>query len=154
MFRFARPTAPLLAAVALALAVGPRSVIAQAPGEPRTVPAFVDAFVTAVRAWDADAWAALVTEDVVMMTPGGSVVEGRRAFRDLWTRTFEGRTGANPLHVEVRESVIVGDLAVVRADYGPTGRDPVGQYVWTLVRRPGGPWALDWWIFTREGGGR
>lgn len=79
--------------------------------------------------------------------------EGRDAFRELWSRTFEGRTGVNPLEVEVRGSIVEGDLAVVRADYGPEGRDPVGQYVWTLVRSDDDAWRPRWWIFTREAPG-
>jgi len=140
-------TAALLAAAA-GLAPAPAS--AQAAPDRTTVAGFTDAFLSAVRSWDVDAWAALVTEDVVMMAPNGRIVEGRDAFHDLWSRSFEGQTGVNPLQITVRGVEAGPELAVVRADYGPEGSDPVGQYVWTLVRDdPSGPWSLRWWIFNR-----
>lgn len=139
------------AIVALCLSGATASTAAQAPDE-GTVTGFRDAFVGAVRGWDVNAWAELVTDDVVMMAPDGRVIEGRDAFRELWTRSFEGRSGRNPLHVEIREHEILDAVALVRADYGPEGRDPVGQYVWKLVRTDEGRWRLDWWIFTRRQG--
>jgi len=141
---------PFATLLALALAVTPAA--AQEAAEPETPEAFTEAFVSAVRDWDVERWAGLVTEDVVMMAPNGRVVEGRDAFHELWTRTFEGRTGVNPLQVRVRGSMVEGDLAVVRADYGPEGREPVGQYVWTLVRAHDDGWRLRWWIFNRNSG--
>lgn len=143
-----------LAAVGTALATA-APLVAQEGPPLRTVEAYAEAFVSAVARWDVDAWAQLVTEDVVMMAPSGRTVEGREAFHELWTRTFEGRTGVNPLSVNVLEVRSEGDLAVVRAEYGPQGADPVGQYVWTLERDERGGWILAWWIFnrrTREGG--
>lgn len=151
-FPFSRAFLAALLALVPTPSLGPRSVTAQEAADATTPEAFAEAFVSAVRAWDVERWAGLVTEDVVMMAPSGRVVEGRDAFRELWTRTFEGRTGVNPLKVEVRGSMVEGDLAVVRADYGPEGRDPVGQYVWTLVRSDEGDWRLRWWIFNRKDG--
>lgn len=140
-----RPAIVALAALSLTV---PETAAAQGP-DPTTVPGFRDAFVEAVARWDVDAWAELVTEDVVMMAPDGRVIEGRDAFHELWSRSFEGRSGLNPLHVEIRDFTVSGELAVVRADYGPRGRDPVGQYVWKLVRKEDGEWRLRWWIFNR-----
>jgi len=68
----------------------------------------------------------------------------------MWKRTFEGRTGRNPLEVVVRDVLTEGNLAVVRTDYGPEGREPVGQYVWALERDERGAWMLAWWIFNRR----
>jgi len=138
-------------AISVFAAAGPfhGELAAQAGPGPRTVQEFTDAFVSAVRVWDVDAWSALVSEDVVMMAPNGRKLEGREAFRELWARTFAGQTGRNPLKVVVNDSVVEGDLAVVRADYGPEGADPVGQYVWMLRRDGRGVWVLSWWIFNR-----
>lgn len=145
-------TPRLTTALALLLIlVPPRGLEAQAP-DPTSLSGFRDAFVAAVADWNVDAWAELVTEDVVMMAPNGRVVEGRQAFRELWSRTFEGRSGVNPLEVEIQGFTVSGDLAVVRADYGPRDRDPVGQYVWKLIREEGGEWRLAWWIFNRRSG--
>ena len=52
--------------------------------------------------------------------------------------------------VAVKDVRSQGDLAVVRADYGPDGAEPVGQYVWTLERGAQGTWTLSWWIFNRK----
>lgn len=142
-----------LGALAGLLLWAPASAVAQESPDlagPTTVPDFAAAFVSAVADWDVDAWAELVTDDVVMMAPNGRIIEGRDAFHDLWTRAFEGRTGRNPLEVVVRDIRSEGDLAVVRADYGPENREPVGQYVWMLERDEGGTWALAWWMFNRR----
>lgn len=136
----------LLAAFALLL---PRATSGQDSPE-REIRHFASAFEAAVRAYDVERWVELVSEDVVMMAPGGRLVEGRDDFRELWTRSFEGQTGPNPLSVVVRDVRASGELAVVRADYGPEGAEPVGRYVWVLTRRPGDGWLLDWWIFTRR----
>lgn len=119
----------------------------------RAVERFATAFQEAVRAYDVDAWADLVTEEVVMMVADARMTEGRDAFRELWERTFEGRTGPNPLSVAVQEVLESGDLVAVRADYGPEGRDPVGQYVWVLERGKDGDLLLRWWMFSRRGAG-
>ena len=120
------------------------------PVAPSTVDAFKEAFNSAVRARDVEAWARLVAEDVVMMAPSGRVIEGREAFRELWTRSFAGQTGPNPLQLSMIEVRTAGDLAVARVDYGPEGQEPVGQYVWVLGRDIRGVWSLDWWIFNRR----
>jgi ketosteroid isomerase-like protein len=117
--------------------------------EPQTIEQFRVAFVEAVRAMDADRWAALVTDDVVMMAPNGRMVEGRPAFKALWQRSFEGQSGPNPLSVKIDDVLQKDALAIVRAQYGPKGRDPVGQYVWVLVREAK-EWRLAWWIFNRQ----
>lgn len=147
------PAGALLAGAVLAGLPAPAE--SQASRGPETVEAFAEAFVTAVRGWDVDAWAELVTENVVMMAPSGRMVEGRSAFRELWERSFQGQTGRNPLQVRVRDVRRGEDMAVVRADYGPEGADPVGQYVWLLERDDRAGWLLAWWIFNRrpaEGG--
>jgi len=151
MNRHALPVAGALAGLLLWAPAPAGAQESPAREGPRTVPDFTTAFVSAVRDWNVEAWAELVADDVVMMAPNGRIVEGREAFRDLWTRTFEGRTGVNPLKVVLKDVRSEGDLAVVRADYGPEGREPVGQYVWTLERDERGTWSLAWWIFNRRG---
>ena len=115
---------------------------------PEEVVAFATAFQEAVRAYDVDAWTAMVSEDVVMMAPNGRSLEGRGAFHDLWSRTFEGATGTNPLSLRILGSKRDGGLMAVRLAYGPEGADPVGRYVWLLERDPDGALVLAWWIFT------
>lgn len=142
--------AALACAVFVSMAVpAPSSAQDDTSEVPASVTEFRDAFVEAVRSWDVDGWSELFAEDGVMMAPSGRTVEGRRAFRELWARSFEGQTGRNPLDVTVLEARVSGELAVVRADYGPDGADPVGQYVWVLEREGESPWRLAWWIFNR-----
>lgn len=143
----------LAAFVPLAAREAPARAAAQSPPGPTTVEAFAHAFVSAVRARDVDRWTELVADDVVMMAPGGRVVDGRRAFHDLWSRSFQGRSGPNPLRVDLLEIRKSEPLAAVRADYGPEGAGPVGQYVWVLERDEAGAWQLAWWIFTRRSDG-
>lgn len=147
----ARRALPLVAAILLCFE--PHDLQAQETASvPPSIEAFREAFVSAVQAWDVDRWSQLFAENGVMMAPSGRMLEGREAFHRLWTNTFEGRTGRNPLSVQIDDVRIQDDLAVVRATYGPEGGDSVGQYVWVLRRSSsstGSPWILDWWIFNR-----
>lgn len=125
---------------------------ASAQGADRsTIEGVQQAFQAAVQAWDLDGWAALFTDDTVMLTPFAQTIVGRDAFRRYWAKAWEGRQGSgrNPLSL-TRKGILEGDdLAVVRLDYGPEGGNAVGQYVWTLVRERGGQWRIAWWVFTR-----
>lgn len=132
---------------------GPSAHASHQTPDLRTIDGYVSAWVAAVRTYDVDRWAALVDRDVVMMAPNGRVIEGRDAFHELWARSFEGQSGTNPLHVEVIETRVGDDSAVLRADYGPIGADPVGQYVWVLERDADGLWSMAWWIFNRRPAG-
>lgn len=144
------PLRPLPALLMFLIACSSSPGDPDAPDGDQAVAEFARAVETAVRAWDVDAWTSLVAEDVVMMAPNGRIVEGRDAFRALWERTFEGQTGSNPLQLTLRETRIEGDIAVVRAEYGPEGAAPVGHYVWLLERGEDGQWLKSWWIFTRN----
>lgn len=106
-------------------------------------------FQAAVRAYDTDKWASMMAEDVVMMAPGGRLLQGRRTFRDFWARAFEGRSGPNPLAIRIDDVRASGDLIAIRAHYGPEGEDPVGQYVWLVSRGDNDEWRIDWWMFSR-----
>lgn len=141
---------PLQCAFALVLvAIVPSTLAAQEASDP--VEAFQNAFVDAVRRYDVDAWAALLLEDAVMMTPLGQTIEGREAFRAYWAEAWQGRRGTsrNPLSLNREDVMLEGDLAVVRLAYGPGGSDPVGDYTWVLRRTDEG-YRLAWWIFTRR----
>lgn len=52
------------------------------------------AWVSAVEGGDVDAYAAIVTEDVVWFPPGGDPLRGRAAFR-RWLEPFMGAFGYN-----------------------------------------------------------
>jgi len=104
----------------------------------------------AVRRYDTDRWSELMAEDVVMMTPGGTLLQGRDAFHNFWTRAFEGRTGPNPLEIRIDEVRASRHLIMVRARYGPEGNEAVGQYVWLLSRARDDEWRVSWWIFNRR----
>jgi len=144
------PQASCAATWIMLLAGGPTTARAQDATVPEDIRRYTESFEEAVRAYDVDAWTELVADDVVMMAPNGRMVEGRTAFHDLWSRTFAGQTGPNPLRVILHEARVADDLAVVRAGYGPEGADAVGQYVWILERAGADqPWVLAWWIFNR-----
>lgn len=146
-----KPTSSAL--VLLFALLSPPGTMAQAPAvNADGIEEFQQAFEQAVRSWDIVEWAALLHEDAVMMTPFGQTIEGREAFRRYWERAWEGRAGSgpNPLRLELRETLIEGDLATVRLAYGPEGGETVGDYVWILTRSADGSWRLEWWIFTRR----
>ncbi len=136
--------------VAIALVTPPTVLAVQEPAVPPSIEVFRQAFVSAVQARDVGRWAELFAEEGVMMSSNGTTTVGRTRFRRLWSRTFEGRTGPNPLSVRIDDVVMRGDLALVRASYGPEGAAPVGQYVWVLERLGDAPWTLKWWIFNRR----
>lgn len=149
--RALRSTAAAAPLVLLVGLLAPVPISAQAaPDIPDAIARFTSRFQDAVRSYDVETWATLVSEDIVMMAPSGRTVEGREAFRALWSRTFEGQSGPNPLRIDVQEVRVSGDQAIVRANYGPEAADPVGQYVWVLEHDDGEEWLLSWWIFNRR----
>jgi uncharacterized protein (TIGR02246 family) len=118
------------------------------------------ALEAAENAGDADAAAALMTEDVVVMVPDFAVLEGKDAcatfMRDMmsWTRAHLQRHIA---YVSA-EVLVTGDMAFDRGTFSFTvspksGGDQTvvtGKYLWLLRRTAAEPWRIARLIVSRD----
>jgi ketosteroid isomerase-like protein len=134
----------LMTVLALGLAVP--GVHAQAPdraGLPPLVelPAELDRvlrdYETAWAAGDADALAALFTEDGFALRPRRAPVMGRTALREA----YAGAGG--PLVLRAYAFAIGGSVAHVIGGFAPTASDrEIGKFVLSLERGPSGRWLI------------
>lgn len=101
-------------------------------------------FVAAFNAGDADAVAALYTEDGMILPPGGDAVSGRDGIAEFWAAAMEsGVAGARLTVDEVHD---IGDDTIVEisryelldAEGAPVG---AGKYM-VYWRKVGGDWQL------------
>jgi uncharacterized protein (TIGR02246 family) len=107
----------------------------------------LDAYVSAANAGDAARWAALYTEDAVMMPPNSPIVEGRAAIESWLAMLPVKITDAAGMALEVEGA---GDIAYLRGTYSmnlqiPGLPDPVaqrGKLLQIYARQPAGSWLL------------
>jgi uncharacterized protein (TIGR02246 family) len=90
---------------------------------------------------DAEAVAALFTEDAVFIAPDGEVLEGHEEILASFRDHFESSV---PLSMDVIEVVVVGDTAygTIRYAAGPEGDVVVEGYGLSVWSRVDGSW---WW---------
>jgi uncharacterized protein (TIGR02246 family) len=111
-------------------------------------------FVTALRARDFDALAALYTEDAVLMPPHEPAVQGRTALK-TWMSAFPPVTD---FAIAVDRVEGRADLAYIRGTYTmtlqPVGAPaPVisrGKYIEIRRRQPNGEWLLEADMFSPD----
>ena len=116
-----------------------------------TIRANVDAYVQSVLSADWPAWAALFTDDALIMAPNEPVVEGRAAIQ-AWGEAFPTLTEFTSTPVEINGRT---DLAYIRGTYSYTATvegapEPVtdsGKYLVLLRKQADGSWlvAADIW---------
>jgi uncharacterized protein (TIGR02246 family) len=104
---------------------------------------------TAVKEWeaarnsrDADAMAAVYSEDAKVLPPGAPVVEGRAAIRTFFRNLFESRP--EPADFDEREIVVLGKFTWRQGIYSVPLRDGTMEYgkfiqLWKLEN---GEWKL------------
>jgi ketosteroid isomerase-like protein len=83
-------------------------------------------FLAAMRANDADALMAELTDDVIFMPPGQAPAVGKAAVR-AWYEATMAEASTVKVSVPEREVVVAGDWGIER-----------GRYVWGLVPAGGG----------------
>jgi len=119
---------PVLAAVlALALAAPVAAQSAEIAANPVANPRdAVAVMIAAVEARDANAVAALYTEDAIVLGPSRPVVAGRAAIRDSWIQSFAG--GYSVLEVGRPRTERGSDRALMvflwQATIQPAGQQP------------------------------
>jgi len=117
-----------------------------AAADVNAVRAVVAAYFDAANAGDAAAWAALYTEDAVIMPPESPVVEGRGAI-EAWLEMLPVITDAEGAALEVQGT---GSLAYLRGTYSmnlviPGVREAVsqrGKFLQIYARQTDGSWRL------------
>ncbi|MEQ8330950.1 MAG: SgcJ/EcaC family oxidoreductase [Longimicrobiales bacterium] len=138
-----RPVLTALAALTCAWTVAPGQTAAQdATALPDTVAlpdelgAVLRAYETAWEARDAEALAALFTDDGFVLRPGYPPVRGRSAIRTAYARS------GGPLSLIAYDYAVEGDTGWIIGGYGPEpGFPPGGKYVLAL-RRVEGAWRI------------
>lgn len=91
---------------------------------------------------DAEAIAAIHTEDAQVMPPNAPVVEGRSAIRSYYRNVFE--TQAVPAKFDEREVIVFGDMTYRQGIYEmelPDGRHEYGKFM-QLWKNVDGNWKL------------
>ena len=136
------------------------SVMTNADDQIAGIAAIRHAIGVAENGGDADAAAALLTEDAVLMVPDFPVQEGRVAcacfMRDVmgWVMS---RFDRHITYVSA-EVVVIGDMAFDRGTFSFTvsprsGGDSAlvtGKYLWLLRRTPAEPWRIARLIVSRD----
>lgn len=138
-----RPVPTAIAIAACAWAMAPGQVAAQvATALPDTVAlpaelgAVLRAYETAWEARDAEALAALFTDDGFVLRPGYPPVRGRSAIRTAYAQS------GGPLSLIAYDYAVEGDTGWIIGGYGPEpGFPPGGKYVLAL-RRVEGAWRI------------
>jgi len=149
-----RPMVPRLALPLALLLVAPAAVRAQPPGPPAAPPPAAPDTLPFVplppaldrvlrdyeRAWqarDADALAALFTEDGFVLSGGRPPARGRLAIRER----YAGAGG--PLQLRALAFAEADTVGYVVGVYGmDVERERGGKFVLALRRAPGGPWRI------------
>lgn len=113
---------------------------------------------TAAREWetarnsgDADAMAAVHTEDAQILPPNAPVVEGRAAIRTFFRNVFESR--AAPADFDERDIIVFGRYTYRQGNYSvplPDGSVEYGKFI-QLWKNVDGVWKLHRQMWSRNG---
>jgi uncharacterized protein (TIGR02246 family) len=134
----------ILAAVAGCGTEPDRDTSAAGDVEP-AIQASVAAYSRSLQAGQVDSFAALFTDDAVLLPPNAPAVRGREGARSILAPMIFTEMRGTALEIENR-----GDLAVARGVYAFTGRlkaaptivRDTGKWVAVLRRQPDGTWLI------------
>ncbi len=118
---------------------------------------WVDAYVAVINAADADAWLALMADDVLWMRPGGSTLVGKETIGSWGRDAFE--YAELEFAYTTDEVVVSGDLAYVRGTHtvvvvpraGGERWQVTGKHIYILRRQPDGAWKATRSIWNSDG---
>ena len=128
---------------------------AQSPGAVPELAKVTDAYVKASLAADAKAIAALYTDDAVEMPPNQSMVKGRAAIEQYYTKQFGGSAKLQSFVLTKIESNASGDIGYEVGTYRQTitdGQHPMndtGKYT-VVMKRTGGVWKVAYAIYNSD----
>ena len=95
-------------------------------------------------AGDAEAVAALYTEDAAVMPPGSDLARGRDGAQEFWQGAFDaGLTGVD---LTTDQLDVQGDTAIETGNYAVTmsdGSSENGKYIVVWHRTPDGAWKMN-----------
>lgn len=103
-------------------------------------------YMDAVNAGDADAVAALHTEDALHLPAGMPSVEGRSSIRELTASSLERMPPGARFAFEPREVRVADGWAVERGVTEAAEGFPSGKYVMLYEREEDGCWRISWSI--------
>lgn len=105
--------------------------------------AATQAWVAAFNARDADAMAALTTEDMILLPPNAEPVRGRDAVREVWKQAVS--TAKATASISTEETVIAGDIAYKLGSFTytlPTGTVVGRGKFLEIWKRVDGKWKI------------
>ena len=117
--------------------------------------AVADQYVKATLAGDAQAIAALYTEDAVEMPPNEPLVKGRAAIQQYYAKQFKAGkvSGFTLSHLESRAAGEIGyDVGTYKQSMTPASgaaTDDTGKYT-VILRRTGGKWLVAYAIYNSD----
>lgn len=131
-----------------------------ADADVRAVAALREALEAAENAGDADAAAALLTDDAVVMVPEFPVQEGRAACASFLREIMGWLSAQFDRHIAYMsaEVVVIGDMAFDRGTFsftvlpksGGASTQVTGKYLWLLRRTAAEPWKVARLIVSRD----
>lgn len=131
-----------------------------ADGDVRAVDALREALEAAENDSDADAAAALLSDDAVLMVPDFPVQEGKAACASFMREIMGWLSVQFDRHVEYvsAEVAVLGDMAFDRGTFsftvspksGGDATQVTGKYLWLLRRTAAGPWRVARLIVCRD----
>ena len=110
-----------------------------------------DDWEKAYNAGDADAIAALLTDDALVMPPNSPAVEGRSAIKAFYREQFANRVV--PAKTDEREVIVFGEMTYRQGVYAlalPDGSTEYGKFV-ELWKNDNGQWRLHRSIWSSNG---
>ncbi len=150
-----KPHGAFVLVVLVCVVLAYQSPGAQSPGAAPEIAKVSDAYVKASLAADAKAIAALYTEDAVEMPPNQSMVKGRAAIEQYYTKQFGGSAKLQSFVLTKIESNASGDIGYEVGTYRQTitdGQHPMddtGKYT-VVMKRTGGLWKVAYAIYNSD----
>jgi uncharacterized protein (TIGR02246 family) len=106
---------------------------------------------TARNAGDADALAALHTENAQILPPGAPLIEGRAAIRTYYRNVFEQH--AAPMEFDVRDIIVFGNIVYRQGNYSQAlgdGSTEYGKFI-QLWKNADGSWKVHRQMWSSNG---
>lgn len=132
----------LVAGLGLALVVSVVSVSLATPGATESIANRLQQYAAHFNRGDADAIAALFSEDVIYYGPTGDVYEGREAVRGYYQGSLEA--GFSDMTIEAIEIRVFGDIAydVARYTISDPGGNTLAGYHLAILAKEGDQWIV------------
>jgi len=116
--------------------------------EERALAAARERYITTYNQADWEAHGAMHQAAAAVMMPNGSIIEGREAIVNLFSRIFGDNPVNPPAEMNPQEIRITADWAWERGSWGRLDEPPLGWYLIIWQKDPAGEWLADQVIYT------